>query len=136
MLKEVEMPKRSEVSFIVNNIIPLFAKLGYPSAGDNERIKVKEVPIYRPSGGRSGSTPDIVYCHNGEPLLLVEAKAAGKPLEGAREQAENYLRNFPVKDKIYAPSGRPPRYFAITIGREILFYHHRFETTEDGFLKQ
>lgn len=130
------MTKRSEDSFIIHNIIPLFAKLGYPSAGDNERIKVKEVPIYRPSGGRSGSTPDIVYYHhNGEPLLLVEAKREGESQQQAMEEAENYLRNFPVKDKRYAPSGRPPKYFAITIGREILFYQHRFEI-EDGLLKQ
>ena len=129
------MPERSEDSYIIHNVIPLFAKLGYPGAGDHERVKVKEVPIYRPSGGRSGSTPDIVYYHR-EPLLLVEAKREGQSQEQAIEEAENYLRNFPVKDKRYAPSGRPPRYFAVTIGREILFYHHRFETTEDGFLKQ
>lgn len=130
------MSERSEDSLIIHNIIPLFTKLGYPGAGDHERVKVKEVPIYRPSGGRSGSTPDIVYYHNDKPLLLVEAKREGQSQQQAIEEAENYLRNFPVKDEKYAPSGRPPRYFAVTIGREILFYHHRFETTEDGLLKQ
>jgi len=100
------MPERSEDSYIIHNVIPLFAKLGYPGAGDHERVKVKEVPIYRPSGGRSGSTPDIVYYHR-EPLLLVEAKREGQSQEQAIEEAENYLRNFPVKDKRYAPSGRP-----------------------------
>ena len=135
MLKEVEMPKRSEDSFIIHNIIPLFSKLGYPSAGDHERIKVKEVPIYRPSGGRSGSTPDIVYYHNGEPLLLVEAKKEHRSHAEALKEAERYHLNFPREDKEYAPTGRRPRFIATTVGREIKFYRHRHELTEDGFSK-
>lgn len=46
------------------------------------------------------------------------------------------LRNFPINNKEFALSGRPPRYIATTVGREIQFYHHRFEVSEDGILKQ
>lgn len=130
------MSERSEPSYIVHNIIPLFAKYGYPGAGDHERVKINEVPTYRPSGGKSGSTMDIVYYYSGEPVLLVEAKRENRSHEKALGEAENYLRNFPVKDNKYAPAGRPPRYIATTVGREIKFYHHRFEVSEDGLLRQ
>ncbi len=130
------MSERSEASYIVHDVIPLFARYGYPAAGDREHVKVNDVPVYRASGGRSGSTMDIVYYHSGEPLLLVEAKREKRSHEKAREEAENYLRNFPVKDKRYAPSGRQPRYIATTVGREIRFYHHRFDVSPDGLLKQ
>lgn len=129
------MSKRSEDSYVVHNIIPLLAKIGYPGAGDHERVRIKDVPIYRPSGGIAG-TMDIVYYHNGEPLLLVEAKSNHKTHHVALKEAENYLRNFPVKDKKFALSGRPPRYIATTVGRDIVFWQHRFEVTDDGFLKQ
>lgn len=130
------MPERSEASYIVHDVIPLFARYGYPPAGDREHVKVNDVPVYRPSGGRSGSTMDIVYYYSGEPVLLVEAKRENRSHEKALGEAENYLRNFPVKDNKYAPSGRPPRYIATTVGREIKFYHHRFEVSEDGLLRQ
>lgn len=130
------MAGESEASYITHDIIPLFAKYGYPSTGDRENVKVNDVPVYRPSGGRSGSTMDIVYYYNGEPLLLVEAKREKRSHEKALEEAENYLRNFPVKDKKYALSGRQPRYIATTVGREIKFYHHRFDVSPDGLLRQ
>ncbi len=130
------MPERSETSYIVHDIIPLLAKYGYPGAGDHERVKINEVPLYRPSGARSGATMDIVYYHTGEPLLLVEAKRKHRTHAEALQEAEDYLRNFPKKDKHYTPSGRPPRYIATTVGREIKFYRHRFEVSEDGLLKQ
>lgn len=130
------MSERSETSYIVHDVIPLFARYGYPSAGDRDHVKVNDVPVYRPSGGRSGSTMDIVYYYSGEPVLLVEAKRENRSHEKALVEAENYLRNFPVKDKKYAPSGRPPRYIATTVGREIKFYHHRFEVSDDGLLRQ
>ena len=63
------MPERSEASYIVHDIIPLLAKYGYPAPGDpdgHNRVRINDVPVYRPSGGRSGSTMDIVYYHNGE----------------------------------------------------------------------
>jgi SAM-dependent methyltransferase len=130
------MSERSEASYIVHDVIPLFARYGYPSAGDRDHVKVNDVPVFRPSGGRSGSTMDIVYYYSGEPVLLVEAKRENRSHEKALGEAENYLRNFPVKDNKYAPSGRPPRYIATTVGREIKFYHHRFEVSEDGLLRQ
>jgi SAM-dependent methyltransferase len=130
------MPERSEASYIVHDVIPLFARYGYPSAGDRDHVRVNDVPVYRPSGGRSGSTMDIVYYYSGEPLLLIEAKRENRSHEKALNEAENYLRNFPVKDNKYAPSVRPPRYIATTVGREIKFYHHRFEVSEDGLLRQ
>lgn len=130
------MPKRSEASYILHDIVPLFVKYGYPGAGDPERVKVNDVPTYRPSGGRSGATMDIVYYHNGEPLLLVEAKSSHKSHDSALKEAQNYIRNFPEDDKRYAPSGRSPRYIATTVGREIKFYHHHFEVSRDGKLKQ
>lgn len=129
------MPERSEPSYIVHNIIPLFAKYGYPGAGDHERVRINEVPIYRPSGGRSGSTMDIVYYHSGEPLLLVEAKSDQKSHDVALKEAQNYLRNFPVADKKYAPSGRAPLYIATTVGREIKFYRNRYQIENDQLLQ-
>lgn len=129
------MAERSESSYIIHDIIPLFVRCGYPSAGDHENIKINDVPIYRPSGGKAGAM-DIVYYYNGVPILLVEAKREARSPEKALEEAENYLRNFPVKDKKYTASGYPPKYFAITIGREIKFYQHRFDITSDGLLKQ
>lgn len=129
------MSERSESSYIIHDIIPLFARYGYPSAGDHENIKINDVPIYRPSGGKAGAM-DIVYYYNGVPVLLVEAKREARSPEKALEEAENYLRNFPVKNKKYTASGYPPKYFAITIGREIKFYQHRFDITSDGLLKQ
>lgn|GEM_PF-1681815 len=130
------MSGRSEASYIVHDVLPLFARYGYPSAGDREHVKVNDVPVYRPSGGKSGSTMDIVYYYNGEPLLLVEAKREKRSHEKALEESENYLRNFPTKDKKFAPSGRQPRYIATTVGREIRFYRHRFDVSPDGLLKQ
>ncbi|OGL46322.1 MAG: hypothetical protein A2W05_08460 [Candidatus Schekmanbacteria bacterium RBG_16_38_10] len=128
------MPKRSEDSYIVHDIIPLLSKLGYPGTGDHERVKIKEVPIYRPSGGIAGKM-DIVYYQDGEPVLLVEAKRAGRSIKQAQEEAENYLRNFPIKNKKYAPKEQRPCYFAITVGREIQFYRHRFDVS-NGLLEQ
>jgi len=134
-LNALKVAERSESSYIIHDIIPLFARYGYPSAGDHENIKINDVPIYRPSGGKAGAM-DIVYYYNGVPILLVEAKREARSPEKALEEAENYLRNFPVKDKKYTASGYPPKYFAITIGREIKFYQHRFDITSDGLLKQ
>ena len=68
------MPReQSESSYIANEILPLLASgFGYP-IHDSERVRINDVPIFRASGGRAGSM-DIVYYHNGEPVLLVEAK--------------------------------------------------------------
>lgn len=94
------MPRgQSENSYIANEILPLLAGgFGYP-IHDSQRVKINDVPIFRPSGARSGSTIDIVYYHNGEPVLLVEAKREHWSHETALKQALDYLRNFPVEHK-------------------------------------
>ncbi len=117
------MPReQSENSYIANDVLPLLASgFGYP-INDSSRVKINDVPIFRPSGARSGSTIDIVYYHNDEPVLLVEAKREHKSYEAALRQALDYLRNFPVEHKEFAPSGMPPKFLAITVGREIKFY--------------
>jgi len=113
--------RRSEDSYIFNDILPFLASYEYP-IHDSERVKIKEVPIFRPSGKRSGSSPDIVYYHNGEPVLLVEAKAKHKTHEKALKEALVYLRNFPIDHEEYAPSGLPPKILATTVGTDIKFY--------------
>lgn len=114
--------QQSENSYIANEIIPLLASsFGYP-IHDSEHVKINDVPIYRPSGGRSGSTIDIVYYHNNEPILLIEAKREHKSHETALKEVLNYLRNFPVNDKEFAPSGIPPKFLATTVGKDIKFY--------------
>lgn len=117
--------KRSEDSYIVHDIIPLLSEYGYPGAGDPVRVKIKDVPWFRPSGGIGGHM-DIVYYHNGEPILLVEAKRKHKTHKFALEEAETYLRNFPTNKKEYAPNGKAPTYIATTVGYEIKFYKHRY----------
>ncbi len=114
--------QQSENSYIANEILPLLASsFGYP-IHDSDRVKINDVPIFRPSGGRSGSTIDIVYYHNGEPLLLVEAKREHKSHEVALKEALDYLRNFPVNNREFAPSGIPPKFLATTVGKDIKFY--------------
>jgi len=113
---------RSEDDYIVNDILPFLASnFGYP-IHDSERIKIKSVPIFRPSGSKSGSAPDIVYYHNQEPILLVEAKRKHKSHAEALKEALNYLKNFPIEHEEYAPSGLPPKILSTTVGLDIKFY--------------
>ena len=116
------MPEtRSENSYINNDILPFLASnFGYP-IHDAERVKINDVPIFRPSGGRAGSI-DIVYYHNGEPVLLVEAKTKHKSHEAALKEVLVYLRNFPIDKTEFAPSGLPPKILATTVGKNIKFY--------------
>ncbi len=113
--------KRSENSYINNDILPFLASnLGYP-IHDAERVKINDVPIFRPSGGRAGFI-DIIYYHNGEPVLLVEAKTKYKTHEAALEEELFYLKNFPIDKTEFAPSGLPPKILATTVGKNIKFY--------------
>jgi len=113
--------KRSENSYINNDILPFLASnFGYP-IHDAERVKINDVPIFRPSGGRAGSI-DVVYYHNGEPILLVEAKTEHKSHETALKEALVYLKNFPIDKTEFAPSGLPPKILATTVGKDIKFY--------------
>ena len=121
---------RSEDSYITHDIIPILSEYGYPGIGDFKEVRIKEVPWYRPSGGIGGKM-DVVYYHNGEPILLVEAKKEHKTHESALKEAKTYIWYFPVSEKEYAPSGRAPKYIATTVGNEIKFYKHRYDT-ENG----
>lgn len=113
--------KRSENSYINNDIIPfLNANFDYP-IHDAEKVRINDVPIFRPSGGRAGSI-DVVYYHNGEPVLLVEAKAKHKNHEVALKEALVYLKNFPIDKTEFSPSGLPPKILATAAGKDIRFY--------------
>lgn len=113
--------KRSENSYINNDILPFLASnFGYP-IHDADQVKINDVPIFRPSGGRAGSI-DIVYYHNGEPVLLVEAKTKHKSHEAALKEVLVYLKNFPIDKAEFAPSGLPPKILATTVGKDIKFY--------------
>ena len=113
--------QRSENSYINNDIIPfLNTHFDYP-IHDAERVKINDVPVFRPSGGRAGSI-DIVYYHNDEPVLLVEAKAENKSHEKALIQALRYLRDFPVDKKEYSINSNFPKFIATTVGKNIKFY--------------
>ena len=129
------MAERSETSYILHDIIPLFERFGYPGAGDHERVRINDVPVLRPSGGRSGSTMDIVYYHNGEPLLIVEAKRDNKSHKKALDEAQKYRRNFPVELEEFAPSGRSPQFIATVVGSDLKFFRDVF-VVENNQLKQ
>src|SRR3989344_5487950 len=122
--------KRSENSYINNDILPFLASnFGYP-IHDAEKVKINDIPIFRPSGGRAGSI-DIVYYHNQEPVLLVEAKTKHKSHEVALKEALVYLKNFPIDKLEFAPSGLPPKILATTVGKEIKFYKWKIEIDEN-----
>jgi len=124
------MPEqRSENSYINNDILPFLASnFGYP-IHDAERVKINDIPTFGASGGRSGSI-DIVYYHNTEPVLLVEAKTKHKSHIVALEQALFYIKNFPINKPEFAPSGLPPKILATTVGKDIKFYKWKIEVEE------
>lgn len=122
------MLEHSETEHIVHDVIPFFEKLGYPGVGDRDRVRIHRVPTYRPSGGRSGEM-DLVYYHCGEPILVVEAKRERRSHDAALDEAKNYLRNFPIEDRHFAPTGKRPSFIATTVGAEIKFYKHWFEAS-------
>src|SRR3989344_7397653 len=118
--------KRSENSYINNDILPFLASnFGYP-IHDAEKVKINDIPIFRPSGGRAGSI-DIVYYHNQEPVLLVEAKTKDKSHDVALKEALVYLKNFPVDKPEFSPSGLPPKILATTVGKDIKFYKWKID---------
>lgn len=118
--------RRSENSYINNDILPFLASsFGYP-IHDADRVKINDIPIFRPSGGRAGSI-DIVYYHNEEPVLLVEAKTKHKNHEAALKEALVYLKNFPIDRVEFAPSGLPPKILATTVGKEVKFYKWKID---------
>ena len=123
------MSNRPEIAYLVQNILPLFAaQFSFPSPEDEQNTKIDEIPIRIGSGIKK---PDTVYFWEKIPIFLIEAKKEGKSEEDAVNQALSYIRNFPVET--YSKNGIRPRYFAVTIGKNIFFYAHRYEIEKDNF---
>ena len=119
---------RGEDSYIIHDILPAFADYGYPRTGDTKNLKIKgDVKIRM---GSSLKEPDVVFYAEGVPVLLVESKKPGKSKQDAEEQAQSYIRNFPIEK--YSKDGRPPQYAAVTIGRVIHFYRYKAEVNPHG----
>lgn len=115
--------QRPEIAYLVQNILPLLtSQYGFPVPEDELHLKIDEVPIRIGSGVKK---PDAVYYWNEVPVFLIEAKKEGKSEEDAIDQALSYIRNFPIQK--YSKNSIKPRFFAITVGRRISVYAHRFE---------
>ncbi len=124
----MENNKRSEISYLVQNILPLFtSQLGFPQPEDEQNTRINQIPVRIAS---SVKKPDIVYYWEGIPVFLIEAKKYGKSERDAIDQALSYIRNYPVN---YSKDGIRPRFFAVTIGKQISFYAHRFEIKKNNF---
>jgi len=118
--------KRSENSYINNDIIPfLNSNFGYP-IHDAGKVRINDVPVFNAGGGRGGSM-DIVYYQNDIPLLLVEAKRDHKNHADALEQVLRYLKNFPYNKKEFSEAGTLPKFLATTVGKNIQFYKWAFD---------
>ena len=124
----MENNKRSEISYLVQNILPLFAsQLGFPQPEDEQNTRINQIPVRIAS---SVKKPDIVYYWEDIPVFLIEAKKYGKSERDAIGQALSYIRNYPVN---YSKDGIRPRFFAVTIGKQISFYAHRFKIEKNNF---
>lgn len=122
--------KRSENSYINNDILPFLASnFGYP-IHDAEKVRINDVPVFNASGGRGGSM-DIIYYQNNIPLLLVEAKRDHKNHIDALEQALRYLKNFPYNKKEFSETGTLPKFLATTVGKNIKFYKWAFDYSRE-----
>lgn len=125
------MNDNNEIEFVIQYILPLLTRsYDFPDQEDHEHVKIQSVPVRMGSGIKK---PDVVYYYDGIPIFLVESKREGRPKEDAIQQALSYIRNFPVKD--YSKDYIRPRYFAVTIGKEINFYIHKNELLENGAIK-
>lgn len=121
--------QRPEIAYLVQNILPLFAsQFNFPMPEDEESTKIDEIPVRIAS---SIKKPDVVYYHDGIPVFLIEAKKQGKSEADAIDQALSYIRNYPTGE--YSKDGIRPRFFAVTIGKQIIFYAHRFEIEKNNF---
>ena len=122
------MNKKSEDSFVIHNIIPVFSEYGYPGPGDEDNFKIKgdiRIPM-----GSTTKEPDLVFYANGVPVLVVENKGKNKSKEKAKKQLKSYIRNFPIKD--HSVDGRPPEFGAVTIGKKIFFYKYKRDINKHG----
>ena len=116
---------KPEIAYLIQNVLPILtSQYDFPSSEDEDKIKIDEIPVKM---GSSIKKPDVVYYWNDYPVFLVEAKKPNKSIEDAVDQALSYIRNFPV-DK-FSKDGIRPRYFAVTIGRNIYFFIHRWINT-------
>lgn len=121
--------KRPEIAFVIQNVLPLFAsQFDFPLPDDEVNTKIEEIPVRIASGVKK---PDVVYYYDGFPVFLIEAKKEGKSEKDAVEQALSYIRNYPVDE--YSKNSIKPRFFAVTIGKQIIFYAHRFEIEQNNF---
>ncbi|GAH19549.1 unnamed protein product [marine sediment metagenome] len=101
----MENNKRSEISYLVQNILPLFtSQLGFPQPEDEQNTRINQIPVRIAS---SVKKPDIVYYWEGIPVFLIEAKKYGKSERDAIDQALSYIRNYPVN---YSKDGIRPRF--------------------------
>ena len=121
--------QRSEIAYLVQNILPLFSsQLGFPLPEDEENTKIDQIPVRIASGVKK---PDVIYYWEGIPVFLIEAKRDNKSEEDAIDQALSYIKNYPINE--YSRDSIRPRFFAITIGKQVSFYAHRFEIEKNNF---
>lgn len=121
--------QRPEIAYLVQNILPLFAsQFDFPLPEDEKNTKIDEIPIRIAS---SVKKPDVVYYQNGISVFLIEAKKEGKSEKDAVDQALSYIRSYPVEE--FSKNSIKPRFFAVTIGKQINFYAHRFEIEQNNF---
>jgi len=121
--------QRPEIAYIVQNILPLFAsQFDFPLPEDEKNTKIDEIPVRIAS---SVKKPDVVYYQDGIPVFLIESKKEGKSEADAVDQALSYIRNYPVQN--YSKNSIKPRFFAVTIGKQVIFYAHRFEIEKNNF---
>lgn len=120
---------RPEIAYLIQNVLPILAsQYDFPLPENEDNTKIDEIPVKMGSGIKK---PDVIYYWNEYPVFLVEAKKPNKSIEDAIDQAMSYIRNFPVTK--FSKDGIRPRYFAVTIGRNIYFYVHRYEIVSGTF---
>ncbi len=88
------MNYKPEIAYLIQNVLPLLTEqFDFPRQEDERALKIDEIPIQMGSGTKK---PDIVYYHNGIPVLLLEAKRPDKNLDKTLLQAMSYAKLFPV----------------------------------------
>lgn len=122
---------KPEISYVIQDVLPvLHSQYDFPSPDNEESVKVEEIPIQMGSGIKK---PDVIYFFNDIPVFLVESKKPKKSLQQAIDQAMSYIRNYPVSK--YSKNGLRPRFFSVTIGKDIYFYAHRYEFDKNNNFK-
>lgn len=93
---------------------------------DEKNTKIDEILVRIAS---SVKKPYVVYYQDGIPVFLIETKKEGKSEADAVDQALSYIRNFPVEE--FSKDRIRPKYFAVTIGKDIHCYVRRFKQIKD-----